>query len=205
MPVTNASPKKNRTGSKERILAAAFEQFAEKGFDGATTRCIAERAGVNEVTLFRTFGSKKALFRQVADGMLILKNIEEDADFRVEGPAEDVLVHNASLALEILKENRHLFMILVGELWKHPELEDGMASKVLDQAVHFLAGQMRYLMDEKRLRRVDPYLAARLWMGVVQSHFLMHHLIGQGNTDPDAEDRMLREWADIFVNGAGLR
>lgn len=44
-----------------RLLAAAAEVFAHHGVAGATTRRIAEAAGVNEVTLFRHFGSKDAL------------------------------------------------------------------------------------------------------------------------------------------------
>ena len=41
--------------------------FAESGFRGATTRRIAEAAGVNEVTLFRQFKSKTALINEVAE------------------------------------------------------------------------------------------------------------------------------------------
>ena len=41
--------------------------FAESGFRGATTRRIAEAAGVNEVTLFRQFKSKAALIDEVAE------------------------------------------------------------------------------------------------------------------------------------------
>jgi len=47
--------------SRERILAAAARVYAEHGFRGATTRRIAEEAGVNEITIFRQFGSKAAL------------------------------------------------------------------------------------------------------------------------------------------------
>ena len=46
---------------RERILEAAARVYAEAGFRGATTRRIASEAGVNEVTLFRQFGSKSAL------------------------------------------------------------------------------------------------------------------------------------------------
>ncbi|GIW14032.1 MAG: hypothetical protein KatS3mg062_1471 [Tepidiforma sp.] len=45
----------------ERLLAAAREIFEEEGFRGATTRKIAARAGVNEVTLFRHFANKEEL------------------------------------------------------------------------------------------------------------------------------------------------
>lgn len=47
-----------------RILDAARKVFGEFGFRGATTRRIAQEAGVNEVTLFRTFGSKAALIEE---------------------------------------------------------------------------------------------------------------------------------------------
>lgn len=47
--------------TREQILAAAAKLYAEHGFRGTTTRAIAEAAGVNEVTLFRIFGSKETL------------------------------------------------------------------------------------------------------------------------------------------------
>jgi AcrR family transcriptional regulator len=50
-----------RVENRSRILEAAARVYAEFGYRGATTRRIATAAGVNEVTLFRTFGSKAAL------------------------------------------------------------------------------------------------------------------------------------------------
>lgn len=47
--------------TRDQLLDAAARVFAEHGFRGATTRLIAEAADVNEVTLFRLFGSKDAL------------------------------------------------------------------------------------------------------------------------------------------------
>lgn len=51
--------------NRARILEAAARVYAKHGFRGATTRLIAIEAGVNEVTLFRTFGSKAALMHAV--------------------------------------------------------------------------------------------------------------------------------------------
>ena len=50
--------------TRQQILDAAIRVYSDVGFRGATTRRIAEEAGVNEVTLFRIFGSKAALITE---------------------------------------------------------------------------------------------------------------------------------------------
>lgn len=52
--------------NRERIIEAATRVYSLHGFRGATTRLIASEAGVNEVTIFRIFGSKAALLNEVA-------------------------------------------------------------------------------------------------------------------------------------------
>ncbi len=54
----------NPEGSREKLLAAAARVLAELGFAGTTTRRVAEEAGVNEVTLFRHFGTKERLLAE---------------------------------------------------------------------------------------------------------------------------------------------
>jgi AcrR family transcriptional regulator len=55
--------------NRERIIEAATRVYSLHGFRGATTRLIANEAGVNEVTLFRIFGSKAALLNEIAQRM----------------------------------------------------------------------------------------------------------------------------------------
>ncbi len=52
--------------NRDKILKAATRVYSLHGFRGATTRLIAIEAGVNEVTIFRIFGSKAALLDEVA-------------------------------------------------------------------------------------------------------------------------------------------
>jgi len=52
------------SSSRDRILEAAARVYADQGFRGATTRRIADEAGVNEITVFRHFGSKDALIHE---------------------------------------------------------------------------------------------------------------------------------------------
>jgi AcrR family transcriptional regulator len=57
--------------TRERLLDAAAETFASDGIRGATTREIARKAEVNEVTLFRHFKSKEQLLRAVLQRGLV--------------------------------------------------------------------------------------------------------------------------------------
>ncbi len=51
--------------TEQKFLDAALEVFAERGYKGATTRLIAQKAGFSELTLFRKFKTKENLFNQV--------------------------------------------------------------------------------------------------------------------------------------------
>ncbi|XKK19348.1 TetR/AcrR family transcriptional regulator [Bacillus sp. CB102A.1] len=53
-----------KISAKERILEAAISLFGEKGYSSTTTREIAEKAKVSEVTIFRHFGNKEKLFKE---------------------------------------------------------------------------------------------------------------------------------------------
>ena len=56
---------RNPERTQERILQAAFKEFAAKGFAGARVDAIAQRAAINKRMLYHYFGDKEALFREV--------------------------------------------------------------------------------------------------------------------------------------------
>jgi AcrR family transcriptional regulator len=51
---------------RDDVLDAALVEFAERGFEGASTEDIAKRAGISQPYLFRLFGTKKELFKASA-------------------------------------------------------------------------------------------------------------------------------------------
>jgi AcrR family transcriptional regulator len=70
LPDQIVTKRKRRSPGEARglILAAAKHEFAENGYAGATTKSIADRAGVVEPLLFRNFGTKAALFNEAVFG-----------------------------------------------------------------------------------------------------------------------------------------
>lgn len=57
-------PRAGESDARERILAAAADEFGEFGYDGATMRGIAARAGVDSALLHHYFGTKADLFTE---------------------------------------------------------------------------------------------------------------------------------------------
>ncbi len=62
-----ASPETGRPETRDRIVAAALGVFAAQGYDGTTTRQIADAAGVNLGLLQYHFGGKEKLWRAAVD------------------------------------------------------------------------------------------------------------------------------------------
>ncbi len=60
------SKQKTELNTRDKILQAAQKLFARNGYDGTTTRELAEKAGIAEGTLFRHFTNKKAILVEVA-------------------------------------------------------------------------------------------------------------------------------------------
>jgi AcrR family transcriptional regulator len=108
--------------SRERILEAAARVYAMHGFRGATTRLIANEAGVNEVTLFRTFGSKSALIEavlaQFGHARPTVSLPDEPAD-----PLAELTTFVAQ-SLDRVREIRPLLMHTMSEVDERPEAHE---------------------------------------------------------------------------------
>lgn len=60
-------PRLSAEARKEAIVEAVQDVFAEKGFDGTTTRELAKAAGVSEALLYKHFPSKESLYAAMLD------------------------------------------------------------------------------------------------------------------------------------------
>ena len=106
-----------------RLLHAALGAFAESGYRGATTRRIAEMAEVNEVTLFRLFGSKKALLEQAVELSQSSTAGVADAYLPEEpGDVEAELGAWARVHWKAMRERRAVIRKMMSELEEHPHM-----------------------------------------------------------------------------------
>ncbi len=104
---------------RDRILDAAKKIYAQHGFRGATTRLIAIEAGVNEVTLFRTFGSKAALFEALMSAHAARLAITDLPADPIDPERE--LTEWCAAQLNHMRENSALIRTSFGEAEDRPE------------------------------------------------------------------------------------
>ncbi len=108
-------------GLRDQILDAAARVYAEHGFRGATTRLIAEAADVNEVTLFRTFGSKAALIEAALRHTGALDASAPPALPDVPRDPERELVAWAAVQLDQLRAKRALIRQAMNDFEARPD------------------------------------------------------------------------------------
>ncbi len=151
--------------SRDKILRAATELYAETGFRGTTTRRIAHRAGVNEVTVFRQFGSKNALLQEAIRCACL-----PDESPRLPARPEDVraeLLRWSRLVWEGLWRHRGVIRTSLCELESFPELSPRENAATV-RAARELTGYLRRLKARGRVAPgTDIASAAALYLGAL--------------------------------------
>jgi AcrR family transcriptional regulator len=186
--------------TRQRLLDAASRVCAERGVHGATTREIADAARVNEVTLFRHFGSKEkliaALFEQsVAAQAESLSDTEPDAN-----DLDPDLHRYARRFNQMLFDHEPLIRTLIGEAHRQPEA----ARQVISDSVKPLRLRLiKYLRAAQDSGAVRPDLelapAVDAFTGMLLSGMLRR--TGAARCLEYAQETFLETCVDLFLRG----
>ncbi|MFD3005937.1 TetR/AcrR family transcriptional regulator [Thermus tengchongensis] len=156
-----------------RLLQAALELLAERGYRGATTKEIARRAGVSEVTLFRRFGSKEALLQRALSAFVPHGLLERLPG--AEAPLEAGLRALLEAYLDLVEGRRALLPKLLAELLRHPELK----AQGLLAAMEGVVGFFRAKQEAGALWRGEPPEELALaFLGPLMARFLLGEALG---------------------------
>ena len=151
--------------TREEILNAAAGVFAQHGFRGSTTRRIAEAAGVNEITIFRQFGSKEALIREAMQHLTQSANLSTLPATPVDPERE--LTEWSEAFIQHLRLRSSIIRKTMSEIEERPEMSE-CASNVPRQASTDLCDYLTALKREGMIRDdFEPKTAAAMLMGAI--------------------------------------
>ncbi len=189
--------------TRDKILEAAIGLFAEKGFNGTTTKEIAEKAGVNEALIFRYFSTKRDLY-----GAIIEKKIQEDP--KVELPLEtfketkdDWLIFK-SLGIRMFecveKDPSFLRLLHFSALEGH-ELSDMFFDTYVQHLRTLLSDYIEERISDGAFKDINPFLAARAFMGMFTNYIVAQELFGEKKKKRIKKEDVVETFVRIFLEG----
>ena len=201
---------KNADGQRTRqaILDAALELFADKGYFGTSLRDVATAVGVRESALYNYFKSKEALF----DALILAHEHSKSqrlASLAGDGPIADgpALLERITLgSLESLLDphEQMLFRLLMSDGIRLARSGRFNLHERLGSGPERMQELMRRLIRDGWLRSGDPKL---LWMSFVGPLLLLRHIHAAG-ADPDVlndPQAFARQHVAQFLSGAGVQ
>ncbi len=176
------------------IYSATVALFCERGFSGTTTKEIADRAGVNEVTLFRRFGSKAGLIEAAIGDTL------SDVSFGKMLPGENVkadLLEIVRNYLETYRKHSGLALTLFAQVPQHPELR--AVTPFLLKNLQGVARTLAKHQSSGRLKPGDPVsFAVALIAPLAVMGFMKEMGLGTGHEGLDVEN-----YVQTYLQGHG--
>lgn len=187
--------------ARARVLKAATALFAAKGFHETSTREVACKARVNEITIFRHFKNKQQLYLQVLNSKLGLMVPESLIPLlQSSGDSEKVFLALAE-HLEQLLDPVFLRLLFYAAL-ERPDLLKKCYSPRLVSFHQILGEHIRERIDDGVLRNIEPTLMARALVGIVAYQQILSLLLGGGDSRKTSSPNPAKAYVDLWLRGA---
>jgi AcrR family transcriptional regulator len=183
--------------TRRRVIAAAHELLLEQGYAATTISQIARRAGVSAETVYKAFGSKAALTKQVYDVALAgddelvpMRDRPEIQAMLAEPDPRQKVARYAALARQLGARLGPLLAVLLGARATDPDL-DAFARTTADERLAGTTALVGHLADVGALRRgLDPERARDLLWALISPELYLLLVVERG-WPPERYERWL--------------
>lgn len=162
---------------REAILAAALDEFSERGFAAARLDDVARRAGVAKGTIYLYFSDKENLFQELVRAMLAPLVGALEAMGSVDMPLPALAEHMADLFVREIYETRRkdVIRLMISEGRRFPKLAEFYYREVLGRVIAAMRATLRRAADRGEAPEtlvqfpqiiVAPGLVAIVWSGL---------------------------------------
>jgi AcrR family transcriptional regulator len=187
---------------REQISKAAFEEFAAKGFKGATIKSIAEAAGLQSPALiYWYFPDKEALFREVLSSQVPVLRAVADPAPMMDLPPEEVLPRLGRAYFAFEQFDVRMLQLMVGEAVRRPEVAEMFIRSGPGKVLEFLKVYLEHQIELGRLKPHDARSSARAFIGMLMpqlaGQLFFPALLEDGLTD----EEHLKTTVSIFLEG----
>lgn len=213
MPRLNPADSKDVSDSAttRAILDAAQRLFLKAGFDGVNLEQVGRAAGVSRQTVYNQFGSKEAVFHEVAKRHWETVRSETASIFAametVASPAE-ALRNFARALLRFVEETEQVAFtrLVIAESRQRPWIADEFYRCGKEPILKGFASALTAMAARGTIRCPHPELAAHQFMGLVQEFVIWPRVmaIGKGLAELPANKTVIDEAIAMFLSRYGV-
>ncbi len=189
---------------RSQILEAAGRVFAEKGYHRATTKEIADAAGISEGTIYNYFSSKEDLLINMLNSFTDPGRWEEQFEDVLHGDFRDSLARFIREVFTRGRVNDQFTPAIISEILINPDLRERYRKQRLEPVSAMLGANLNELIEAGQMRRVEvPYLA-RIFLGTFLGLQVLR-LLGDPVLTPENDAHMAAVLGKVFSDGLAAR
>ena len=185
-----------------QILDAAFEEFSEKGYKGATIKGIARAAGLQSPALiYWYFPDKDALFREVLGAKVPVVRAVAEPDGLMDLPPEETLARLGRAYFAFERMDVRTLKLVIGEAVRRPQIADTFVRSGPARVLDFLKAYMERQIELGRLRPHDARSSARAFLGMLMPQLAGRLFFPALVEDGLGDEEHLETAINIFLSG----
>ncbi|MGM0877195.1 MAG: TetR/AcrR family transcriptional regulator [Bacillota bacterium] len=182
------------TEKQKKILAAAIESFAVKGYAATSTSEIAKKAGVAEGTIFRHYKTKKELLLSIVAPMMakliapfVIKDFNKvlNQDYECFEDFVRAMIENRT---KFLINNMQLFRILIQEIPFQPELKEQFKEHIAKKIFERFQKVIEHYQAKGQIIDIPPFSVIRMTASTIFGYVIARILlVPEAEWDDEAE------------------
>lgn len=186
--------------TEQKIVDATIFLLDKEGMNGTTTKKIAKKAEVSEVTVFRKFKSKDNLLKiaKIYYSDYFLEKISDIFTNYEDTDLKSLLKNTWWKLVNFLDNNLDIIKIALDELMSSPE-EEKIFSKFSDEVLKNLTNIFQEQIDKGKIRKINPSAAALTVFSVIVEGIIFWKF--ESKVSNDDTNKYLDDFLDIFING----
>jgi AcrR family transcriptional regulator len=173
---------------RNQILDAAAKVFAKKGFHCATTKRIANQAGVAEGTIYNYFDSKGDLLIDIMMRLSAVENMGRELTEALDEDAQDTLLAIARHRMALIEQNYETLRAVLPEMLVNSDLRRQFYRRFVQPLAVLLERYVEARIESGDVRPVDVPLAVRSVQGMFIGLMILRIL---------GDDMLATQWDDL--------
>ena len=185
---------------EEKIINASFHILEKEGFSGATTKKIANQAGVSEVTLFRKFESKEKLISIAKEHYRdrFIEKLNQIFDYTPEMSTEEYLTQSFNRTVNLTDNEMTILKVGMEEVRDIPT-DKKVFLRISETIIRKLSKFFSLKIKQKEIREINPDILALNMFSILFESIILWKVYGK---QPKYKiEKYTEDFLDIILNG----